>query len=200
MHGAPGPNRRFTSCLSNGACSPQERRRRHLFLQRDEAAFAPSCVFISSRASRRVAMHTPHVSPPQALPCARKALPQDRPAWQPQPSMSLEVLHFSLVLLCALQRRKCTQVPALAGLRISLARVKPILTRLKLANHAAEPSVKEDVCQHQYERRYAQHPSNQIFAHDGSPWIRWKKPMIRPGTCGVEKALCRYRVGRTPKL
>ena len=40
-----------------------------------------------------------------------------------------------LVRFCLLARGEGTQIPALAGLGIFLARVQPILSRLKFANH-----------------------------------------------------------------
>jgi len=50
-------------------------------------------------------------------------------------SVPLEVLHGALVLLGGLARLERAEVAALAGLRILLARVEPIFTRLQLADH-----------------------------------------------------------------
>lgn len=54
--------------------------------------------------------------------------------------VALEVLDCPLVLLSGGARVKGTQVPAPAGLRIFLSRVKAILARGQLANHIISTS------------------------------------------------------------
>ena len=48
---------------------------------------------------------------------------------------SLEVLHSSFVFFCGCSRIKGPKVFTLAGLRILLPRVEPILSRFKFSNH-----------------------------------------------------------------
>jgi hypothetical protein len=47
----------------------------------------------------------------------------------------LEELHRALVLLRRSARLERTEIPALAGLRILLAGVEPVLARAEFANH-----------------------------------------------------------------
>src|SRR5260370_4318936 len=49
----------------------------------------------------------------------------------------LEKLHRALVFLRRLERRKSTQVPSLAGLRVALPRVQPILPAFQFSDHIA---------------------------------------------------------------
>ncbi len=49
--------------------------------------------------------------------------------------MPFEVLHLALVLLCFFERGKGTQVAALTGCGILLARIKAKLPGFELANH-----------------------------------------------------------------
>jgi hypothetical protein len=48
---------------------------------------------------------------------------------------TLEELHRALVLLGRLPARKRAEVAALAGARVLLARIEPVLARLELADH-----------------------------------------------------------------
>jgi hypothetical protein len=49
--------------------------------------------------------------------------------------VAFEILHRALMGFGLLNRRKSSQVAALAGLRIFLARIQTVLARLQLANH-----------------------------------------------------------------
>jgi hypothetical protein len=51
------------------------------------------------------------------------------------PSMPFEILHGSLMLLGRGQCRKGSQIPALAGFRVNLSRIKTVLSGRQLANH-----------------------------------------------------------------
>ena|SRR5437588_5805227 len=51
-----------------------------------------------------------------------------------------EVLDRSFVRLCRLSARECSKIPALAGLRTLLPRVKTVFTTLELSNHTEPPS------------------------------------------------------------
>src|ERR1017187_2618291 len=50
-------------------------------------------------------------------------------------STRLEVLHFPFVLLGSGPRPKCSEIAALARLRVPLARIQPVPARRELANH-----------------------------------------------------------------
>src|SRR5215510_12285648 len=50
-------------------------------------------------------------------------------------SMPLEVLHRTLLLERGCARRKRTEIAALAGLRVLLARIEAVLARGQLADH-----------------------------------------------------------------
>src|SRR6185437_7958303 len=51
----------------------------------------------------------------------------------------LEILHVALVLLGRGARLEGTEIAALAGLRIDLAGIKPVLARLQFADHGCGP-------------------------------------------------------------
>jgi hypothetical protein len=51
-----------------------------------------------------------------------------------------EILDRFFVRLCRLSARECSQIPALAGLRTLLSRVKTVFTTLEFSNHAEPPS------------------------------------------------------------
>src|SRR5687768_15009355 len=55
------------------------------------------------------------------------------------PSMPLEELDLPLVLFCGLAAAECSQVPPLAGRRIQLAGVKPVLAGFELSDHRRPP-------------------------------------------------------------
>lgn len=52
--------------------------------------------------------------------------------------MSLEVLHFALMLLCFFERVKRAQIAALACFGVLLPRVQTILAGLEFSNHVDE--------------------------------------------------------------
>src|SRR5258708_38378352 len=54
-------------------------------------------------------------------------------------SMTLEILHGTLMLFGRRTRRKRAEVAAAAGLRVDFARIEPIAPRLELADHRRRP-------------------------------------------------------------
>src|SRR3977135_4579075 len=54
---------------------------------------------------------------------------------------ALEILYRALVLQRRGTRREGAEVAALAGLRIDLARIEPVLARFELADHEASPRI-----------------------------------------------------------
>jgi hypothetical protein len=54
-------------------------------------------------------------------------------------SMTLEILHGTLMLFGRRTRRKRAEVAAAAGLRVDFARIEPIAARLELADHRRLP-------------------------------------------------------------
>ena len=56
-----------------------------------------------------------------------------------QPLMPLEILHVALVLFRSRARFEGAEIAALAGLRIHLSGIEPVLARLQFADHDTLP-------------------------------------------------------------
>src|SRR2546423_1832336 len=98
-------------------------------------------------------------------------------------SAPLEELHLALVLSGFFVRAEGAEVPAFARLRIDLARIEPILTRLEFANHDFSPWCGRSANHFGTLRSSLMPFMFQGLDDDlGSPWKgRWQSPVWSSG-------------------